>query len=99
MSNPVAAGMGRTIPVASGPDVMIAFIAMIPVDPYITPVRRWRTMLNDRRWGSDTNHDLRIRSRREHGESQQNCKCNLLHGQSIPPVFESLRNASFVPCL
>jgi hypothetical protein len=97
VGNPMLTRMRRTVPVASGPDVMIAFIAMIPVDPHITPVRRWRTTLNNRRRWPDTNHDLRIRSHREHGESKQYCKCNLLHGESIPPVFEGLRNVSFRP--
>jgi hypothetical protein len=97
VGNPMLTRMRRTIPVTSGPDVMIAFITMITADPHISPIRRRRTTLNNRGWGPDTNHDLRIRSRREDGESKQNCKCNLLHGESIPPVFEGLRNTSFVP--
>jgi hypothetical protein len=57
--DPTLVSLGWTIPAAGGPDVVVAFVAMIAVDPYIPPIRRRRPAFVDGwRW-PDANHNLR----------------------------------------
>jgi hypothetical protein len=87
VSNPALVFLGRTVPAAWGPYVVVAFVAVITVDPHISTVwRRTPALVNGRR-RPYANCNLRKRSRREHRESKQECQCNFLHGESNPPWF------------
>ena len=62
--NPVLSWMRRAFPAACGPDVVVAFVAVIAADPHIAPIRGGSPDFNDwRRW-TYANHNLRKRSHR-----------------------------------
>jgi hypothetical protein len=64
VGNPALMFLGRTIPAAGRPDVMVTFITVIAVDPHITPIgRRPAAFVNGRR-RTDANRDLRKHCRR-----------------------------------
>jgi hypothetical protein len=71
VSNPTLVLPGRTLIAAGRPNVMIAFIAMIAIDPYISTVRRRTAALVDGRRRADADRDLRQRSHRAQSESKQ----------------------------
>jgi hypothetical protein len=83
VSNPTLPFMGWTLPASRGPDVVVAFIAVISIDPHVTTiggpaaffVHGWRR--------PDANRNLRKRSHRGESESEQQCQCNLFHDESI----------------
>jgi hypothetical protein len=79
MRNPMRAGMGRTIPVAGGPHVMVPFIAVIAVDPHKPSLRGRAGVFDDSGRGADANDYLRIRCRGYKSESKQKSQCNLLY--------------------
>ena len=57
--NPALVLLRRTVPAAGGPDVVVAFIAVVPRDPHVSPLRGRTTALVNRRRRSDANHNLR----------------------------------------
>jgi len=97
VSNPMCAGVRRTIPVAGGPDVLAAVPTVKSIDPHIATVRRWPTTLNNGRRWSYANHNLRIRRRRHQCKSKQQCQCNFFHDESCPPGVLSFRNSTCGP--
>jgi hypothetical protein len=80
--NPTLALMGRTIPAAWGPDVVVAFPVVITGDPYITAIGGPAAFFMDAWRRPDANHNLRKRSRRGESESEQQCQCNFFHDES-----------------
>jgi len=81
MRNPACALMGRTIPAARCPDVVVPFPAVITGNPHVSPLRRRTPLFVDGRRRRDTNRNLRKRGRRNQRKSKQNCPCNLLHSE------------------
>jgi len=69
--DPTGAGMGRTLPAAGGPYVVVGFVAMIAADPYESAFRRHTAFFNNGRRWTYANHNLRIRGGRQKGESEQ----------------------------
>ena len=105
VGNPTSAFMRWTLPAARRPDITATLPAVIAVNPHKAPL--WRTAALFVHGGrrTDANYNLRERSRRSQGESQQQCHCNLLHGDSIPPWLDCFPEHSirsrllFVPTL
>ena len=71
VSDPALALMGRTLPAAGNPDVVVAIPAVIAVDPHETTLRRPAALFNDRGRGANADHYLRKRCRRQQCESEQ----------------------------
>jgi hypothetical protein len=57
--NPTLVFMGWTLPAAGGPDVVVTFIAVIAVDPYVTTFRRPAALFVD--WVRGANADRNLR--------------------------------------
>ncbi len=89
VSHPVRVRMRRTLPVAVNPNIVIAFPAMVTVNPDKSRLRRHAALFNNRSRGAYANCNLRLRSRRNHCQSQsegeQYRQCNFLHDDSNPP--------------
>ena len=68
-SNPTLVFLGRTLPAAGGPDVVVALPAVVAGDPHVTPIR-WpaAVFVHGPRW-TYADHNLRKRGRREQCES------------------------------
>jgi hypothetical protein len=66
--------MRRTIVVAADPDVVIALVLVIAINPDISALGRWSGILiNGSRW-PNANHNLRHGGHRTQSESEQNCQ-------------------------
>jgi hypothetical protein len=59
VSDPALAFMGWTLPAAGGPDIVVTFIAVIAVDPYVATLRWPATVFVDRVRRPNANHNLR----------------------------------------
>jgi len=83
MSHPHRVVMGGTFPAAGGPDIVVAFPAVIAGDPNKSALRRIATTFSDRGWRTFTMVVLRKGSRRHQAERKQHRQCNLLdHGKT-----------------
>ena len=69
--DPTLVFTGWTLPAAGNPDIVVAFVAVVAVDPHVTPFR-WpaAVFMHRRRW-ANADHNLRKRGRREQCESKQ----------------------------
>jgi len=83
VGHPTLPPMRRLLVAARRPDIMVAFVTVIAVLPYISIPRRWATPFVHWRGGPDANHDLRKRCRRDQGKSEQQCQCDLLHENRV----------------
>jgi hypothetical protein len=97
--DPTLVRLWRTIPSAGGPDVVVAFPAVVPGDPHVASVRRRTPALVNRSRRPDANHNLRERSRRQQCKSKQYCQCNLLHNEKHLQGLEVLPNTPSIPAL
>jgi hypothetical protein len=57
--HPVSARMRGTIPMARRPNVVVALVAVIAVDPNVSTIRRRRPAFNNGRRWSDADDNLR----------------------------------------
>jgi len=71
VSDPTLVFLGRTIPATGGPDVVVAFVAVIAGDPHITPIRWPAAIFVNGRRRRDADHNLRKRCRGAKSESEQ----------------------------
>ena len=88
VGDPVRVGMGRTLPAARNPDVVVARPALVAVDPHKSSIRRRTGALIDGSRRPHANRHLRKSSRGKQSKSQQRCQCNLFHDKSTPPWVE-----------
>jgi len=66
--------MRGTIVVAANPDVVVALVSVIAINPYISTFRRRSRMLINRSRWSNANYNLRYGGHRTQSKSEQNCK-------------------------
>jgi hypothetical protein len=59
VSNPTLVFLRRTLPAAGGPDVVVAFIAVIAVYPYVATLRWPTTVFVDGVRRPNADHNLR----------------------------------------
>jgi hypothetical protein len=71
VSNPTLVFTGWTLPAAGGPDVTVTLPAVVAGDPHVTPFRWSAALFVHGRRGTNANHNLRKRCRREQCESKQ----------------------------
>ena len=57
--NPARMRMGRTLPAARNPNIVVAVPALVTVNPYKSRLRRHAAIFNYVRWGAYANRNLR----------------------------------------
>jgi hypothetical protein len=82
IAHPNSMLMGRTLPTAWNPFIVVVVVTLIARNPDVTVLWGWSTMLVYVMWWSFADDDF-LRGGREGqcGEDKQQCKCDLFHLQ------------------